>query len=672
MGLADEVKRFFASDGPLSKALDGHEPRLGQLELALKVSESLESGGNLVAEAGTGTGKTLAYLVPAVLFAEANPNRHIFIATKTIVLQDQLLKKDIPLVRELLNPKRAIVSLKGRSNYLSLRRLKLAIEQPQLFHEAGKARNDLKNLRTWASTTQTGERADLMFETGDTAWELAQSDWQNCRFTKCPNHKDCFYFKATRTAAKAGVIIVNHALFFTRLAFSGRRAQGSIDFSSVILDEAHEIEDIATEQFSQTLSDRSLTRVLRRIDHNAADGNKGILPRIDPRLPEAIALMKAIEASRHQNELFFSAIDSWFDAQRGREAFAMLDTWPCETEPLCKSIKELGTAIQEIKTIAPDAILDEIDSLANRIFDLGSELDAWFAVDQQEYARWVEEQMSSKGSPFVQMKRAPLDIGPILRKHLYQKGRPVIMTSATIATDNSFDFFLSRVGIDDTVDVKKSIIESPFQYHKQMTLELHDNLPDPSMTPTDAWINGILPEIVRGIQHTEGGCLILFTSIAAMKNCHAKLVYPCKELRRRLLIQGQGPMAPLIHDFSKAGNGVMLGVESFWQGIDIRGTALSRVIVTRLPFESPNDPLTRARSSLAEESGSRYFMEVSVPRALVRMKQGWGRLIRSSIDCGVISILDPRILTKRYGERFLACFPDCPTFRNGVPWNQHG
>lgn len=670
MGLADEVKRFFASDGPLSQTLEGHEPRFGQLELALKVAESLESGINLVAEAGTGTGKTLAYLVPAVLFAEANPNRHIFIATKTIVLQDQLLKKDIPLVKELLNPNRAIVSLKGRSNYLSLRRLKLAIDQPQLFHEAGRARNDLKNLRTWAATTQTGERSDLMFETGDTAWELAQSDWQNCRFTKCPNHKECFYFKATRTASKAGVIVVNHALFFTRLAYYGRRAQGIIDFSSVILDEAHEIEDIATEQFSLTLSDRNLTRILRRIDHTSADGNKGILPRIDQQSTEAAALVASLETARSQNEQFFTAIDAWFDAQRGRESFAMLEVWPCETDPLRNAVKALGTALHGINAIAPEAIRDEIDSLVSRISDLGSELDAWFAVEQPDHARWIEEQLSSKGTPYVQLKRAPLDIGPILRKHLYQKGRPVIMTSATITTDHSFDFFLSRVGIDHTVGVQNCIIQSPFQYDRQMVLELHDNLPDPSTTATDTWINGILPEIIRCIQHTEGGCLILFTSIAAMKNCHAKLTYPCKELRRRLLIQGQGPMAPLIRDFTKAGNGVLLGVESFWQGIDIRGTALSRVIVTRLPFESPNDPLTRARSSIAEGSGSRYFMEVSVPRTLVRMKQGWGRLIRSSSDHGIISILDPRILTKRYGERFLACFPECPTFRNGIPWSR--
>lgn len=641
------------------------------MDLALNIAKSLESSSNLVAEAGTGTGKSLAYLVPAVLYAESNPTRQVVISTKTIALQDQLLNKDIPLVKELLKPKRPIIAMKGRSNYLSIRRMRLAIEQPQLFHEINPGtHSSLKNIKTWAGTSVSGEKADLRFDIDEGSWELSRSDWQNCRYKRCSNYKECFYFKAVRKAAGAGVLVVNHALFFTKLAFASKVSGASFDFSAVILDEAHEIEDTATDQFSMTLSERNLGRILNRLVHHGSLGAKGVLALIDQDTENARSLLKSFDRAKQENDRFFIALAEWFEENRGTANHATVCKWPIDPYPLQDSLSSLLEAVRTLLPEVAESIQPELESVGDRLSDLISELGLWFQDDQQGHAIWVEENLSSKGTPYSQLKRAPLDIGPILKEHLFKPGRPVLMTSATIMTDRSFDYFKGRVGLRDSNLCQEVQIESPFRYDIQMKLELHDRLPDPSTVSTDSWIASIIPNILDQLDRTEGGVLILFTNTRAMRLCQSSLSTPCRARHRRVLMQGKGPIGAVIDDFRTSKNAVLLGVDSLWQGIDVRGNALSRVIIPRLPFETPNDPLTLARSRYVQETGGNYFMQVSIPRALVKMKQGWGRLIRAIDDIGTICILDPRIFTKSFGFQFLNCIPTCSTFLNGLPWNR--
>jgi len=670
--LCDSVNSFFAPGGPLAVHLPGHEPREGQLNLAISLAKSLESGTNLVAEAGTGTGKSLAYLVPAILYAEANPNKQILISTKTIALQDQLLNKDIPLLKNILKPKRSIIALKGRGNYLSIRRLNLAIEEPQLFHEMNQySRSSLNNIKTWAGLTLTGEKADLHFNVDENAWELARSDWQNCRYKRCKYFKDCFYFKAAKKAAGAGILVVNHALLFTKLAYASKVAGTAFEFSAAILDEAHEIEDAATEQFSMTLSERTLTRILRRLDYQGTDGTKGILALIDNKTNIFARVLVSLAHAKIENDKFFLALGEWFDKNRGSESHAVVSTWPTEHHSLQSAVSQLCEAIRDLLPETAESFLPELESVSNRLSDLSLELDLWFNTHQDDHALWMEENLSSKGVPYTQLKRAPLEISPLLKKHLFKTGRPILMTSATITTDNSFEYFKGRVGLNDSEQCQEIQIESPFQYNIQMKLELFDKLPDPSTLSTELWIAAIVPYILEQLDRTEGGVLILLTSTHSMRLCHSKLIIPCRERRRKILIQGRGAISSIVEDFRTANNAVLLGVDSLWQGIDVRGNALERVIIPRLPFESPNDPLALARSQSLRESGGNYFLQISIPRALVKLKQGWGRLIRSINDKGSISILDPRLFTKRFGYRFLNCLPSCQTFLNGLPWDRN-
>lgn len=669
--LCDSVNRFFAPDGPLAVHLPGHETRFGQLELAISIAKSLESGSNLVAEAGTGTGKSLAYLVPAIFYAEANPTKQILISTKTIALQDQLLNKDIPLIKEILKPKRSIIALKGRGNYLSIRRMNLANDEPQLFHEMNQyTRSSLKNIKTWAGSTVTGEKADLHFDIDESAWELARSDWQNCRYKKCPNFKDCFYFKAVQKAASGGILIVNHALLFTKLAYASKVAGAPFDFSAAILDEAHEIEDAATEQFSMTFSERTLPRILRRLDFQGTDGAKGILALISNKTEYVVKVLESLARAKSENGKFFLSLAEWFEANRGSENHAVVSEWPTEFLPVQEAVSDLTEAVRGLFSETAESIRAELESVANRLSDLNLELNIWFHPDQRGQALWMEENLSSKGVPYTELKRAPLEVGPILKQHLFKSGRPVLMTSATIAIDNSFDYFRDRVGLVDPVQCHEIQIDSPFHYDIQMKLELFDQLPDPSRLSTDSWIDAIVPQIMEQLDRTEGGILILFTNTYAMRLCHSRLFTPCRERQRRIFMQGRGAIGSIIENFRTARNALLLGVDSLWQGIDVRGNALERVIIPRLPFESPNNPLASARSKNLKESGGNYFMQVSIPRALVKLKQGWGRLIRSLNDKGTISILDPRLFTKRFGYRFLNSIPSCQTFLNGLPWDR--
>lgn len=641
------------------------------MPLALKMARALETGGNLVAEAGTGTGKSLAYLVPSILFAESNPKSQVVISTRTIGLQDQLLNKDIPLVSEILQPTRSIFALKGRGNYLSIRRMKLAIEQPDLFHEVTTGiTSSLKNINTWAGATNSGEKGELRFEVDDQAWELSRSDWQNCRHTKCRHHRDCHYFKAVRKAAEAGVLVVNHALFFSRLALSAKSPDLSWNFSAVILDESHEIENVATDQFSLTMSSRNLERILGRLEHHGAGGAKGILPMVGTRVAKAARLREAMLAAKDVNDRFFLEMDNWFSANRGRDRHAVVSEWPLNPIPLRDAISELSMAALDLLPEVPRTIRPELESISTRISDLSHELEQWFHHDQTGHAVWMEEKQSSRGFPYTEMKRVPLDVGPILREHLFKPGRSAILTSATMATDTGFEYFKAVVGLDESTPCEEILVGSPFHFDLQMRLELHDRFPDPAAMPTESWIAAIIPEIINQIDHTDGGILALFTNLQAMRLCHAGLVIPCRDRRRRLLVQGMGTIGGVVEDFRASNNGILLGVDSMWQGIDVRGNALARVIIPRLPFDSPHDPLSQVRSRHLMNYGGNFFADITLPRALLKFKQGCGRLIRSTNDHGTISILDPRIVTKRYGSRFLSCLPECPTFLNGQPFNR--
>ncbi|MEW6729898.1 MAG: helicase C-terminal domain-containing protein [Acidobacteriota bacterium] len=631
------MDEIFGPAGLIAKHHPNYEYRPGQVEMAEAVFATLHEGGCLLSEAGTGTGKTLAYLVPALAL-----RKRVIVSTATKNLQEQLYNKDIPFLEKMLGRKLRVAYLKGRSNYLCLYRFKRAEDSPVL-----RGLEDLDQydaIRRWAAQSEMGDRAELIDLPEDLYfWSSIDARSEICIGQKCPDFEPCFVTRARQRAQEADIVIVNHHLFFADLALRNND-YGAIlpDYDTVVFDEAHEIEDIAAEYFGAEISNYRLNDLLQDLqrlvitDRDSADELLRIASRLTTRAERfwSSFYQQSTSEGRYalNSEHFLHRNDAGTHepTEAGSNYIALDNT-----------LERLIATLQAVKD--PPA---EVDVLVRRAETLRFELEFIVTAADPTFVYWYERR--GRG---IFLQATPIDVSTLLSERLFDKMAAVVLTSATLTSAGSFDFIRARLGTGDSRELK---IESHFDYATQALLYLPPRMPDPR---SPQFTLAAAEEIIKILELTEGRAFVLFTSMHQMREVYER-VHPC--IAFPTFIQGQGSKAGILERFRSTPGAVLFAVASFWQGVDVQGEALSCVIIDKLPFAVPTDPVVSARHSYIDTHGGNSFMDYSVPQAIITLKQGLGRLIRSREDRGVFSILDPRLRTKAYGRMFLESLPACP------------
>jgi ATP-dependent DNA helicase DinG len=630
----------FGPDGLIARAHPEYEYRPGQMEMARAVMRAFEEKRHLIVEAGTGTGKTLAYLVPAVA-AALGGNGRVIVSTGTKNLQEQLMEKDIPFLQSVLPKPFAATYMKGRSNYLCLNRLARAQSAPVL--EGLDEVDYFEEVSQWSRETEIGDRAELStLPESLSFWRHIDARSESCLGQKCPDYDACFITRMRGRAQEADIVVVNHHLFFADLSLrNGNYGSVLPDYTAVILDEAHLIEEVASEYFGAQVSNYQIDDLVRDLGMLTIEDAS-----VDQELTHSVARM-----SRFADNFFMGFRDG-----RGEDGrypiipgtFARrTSSGEMEATPLGELYMAVQGAIARTETTL-DALKEkepDVENLIRRLREIRFELEFIVTGTDKKFVYWLERR--NRG---VFLRASPIDVAGLLQDKLFEEVPTVVLTSATLSSGGNFAFIRDRLGLDTADDL---IASSSFDYESQAILYLPARMPDPR---DRNWGLAAADEVIRILNATEGRAFVLSTSLAGMQslfeNVWAEIDYPC-------LVQGSASKSQLLKKFRETPNAVLFATSSFWQGVDVRGEQLSCVIIDKLPFAVPTDPIVAARQRYIEDSGGSSFYEYSVPQAIIALKQGLGRLIRSTTDRGVLAILDPRLRTKGYGRTFLQSLPPC-------------
>ncbi|MDO4639537.1 MAG: helicase C-terminal domain-containing protein [Leptotrichia hongkongensis] len=689
-----DIDEYFGKNGVIHKNFGKFEVRREQYEMAKLIENSMNENKKLIVEAGTGTGKTIAYLLPTLLYAIEN-NLKVIVSTNTINLQEQLVNKDIPLLKKIINEDFNYQIVKGRGNYLCKRKLyNIDVTEKETDTEEEKTeKNIIRNLIDWdKNVTRTGDRNELKYEISNSIWEKVNSEVDMCKGVKCPHYSKCHFFKARKNVADATLLIVNHHMFFADLAIrnqTGFYTNYSIlpNYDIVVFDEAHNIEDTARNYFTFETSKISFGRLMGNIYNRRVvnSSNGGAIVRLMTYLNESLSSEEYEKVDELKEDaiaelnifydkgidIFDKLIYLFSENNNNREIKIKIDKQKMQSNKAFREVMEINSQFKEsygnlvirinkfLNTVSnynledKEGFLFEFSRYYERLKQYYKKFEFILEGKEEGYVYWANV---TTIRPNVKLYATPFDISDELNDNLFTKMDRMVFTSATLAVDNKFDYYKKSIGLmkENRRKIDERIVKSPFDYEKQMKVYI----PEDALDPTNIEFLRDLEEFIEGvIKNTKGHCFLLFTSYSALNFLYNQLKSRFSEKEYTLIKQNDFPRHEMIEIFKNSKNPILFGTDSFWEGVDVQGEQLQSVIITKLPFKVPNDPVTEAIIENIRKNGQNPFNDYQVPQAVIKFKQGVGRLIRSKTDSGNIIILDNRIIKKMYGKKFLSALP---------------
>ena len=689
-----DIDEYFGENGVIHKNFGKFEVRREQYEMAKSIENSMNENKKLIVEAGTGTGKTIAYLLPTLLYAIEN-NLKMIVSTNTINLQEQLVNKDIPLLKKIINEDFNYQIVKGRGNYLCKRKLyNIDVTEKETDTEEERTeKNIIRNLIDWdKNVTRTGDRNELKYEISNSIWEKVNSEVDMCKGVKCPHYSKCHFFKARKNVADATLLIVNHHMFFADLAIrnqTGFYTNYSIlpNYDIVVFDEAHNIEDTARNYFTFETSKISFGRLMGNIYNRRVvnSSNGGAIVRLMTYLNESLSSEEYEKVDELKEDaiaelnifydkgidIFDKLIYLFSENNNNREIKIKIDKQKMQSNKAFREVMEINSQFKEsygnlvirinkfLNTVSnynledKEGFLFEFSRYYERLKQYYKKFEFILEGKEEGYVYWANV---TTIRPNVKLYATPFDISDELNDNLFTKMDRMVFTSATLAVDNKFDYYKKSIGLmkENRRKIDERIVKSPFDYEKQMKVYI----PEDALDPTNIEFLRDLEEFIEGvIKNTKGHCFLLFTSYSALNFLYNQLKSRFSEKEYTLIKQNDFPRHEMIEIFKNSKNPILFGTDSFWEGVDVQGEQLQSVIITKLPFKVPNDPVTEAIIENIRKNGQNPFNDYQVPQAVIKFKQGVGRLIRSKTDSGNIIILDNRIIKKMYGKKFLSALP---------------